>query len=137
MSYITERDVRLYMMDSTAADHLLQPDIIFTSEDIADAMRITARKYNSIRPYVHNVRGDQLPDVNNLFFDGIAASLLEVKLCNLSFEDVEYSAGNVTHSDNTLKNLGPLISMYNERFVKAATELKITMNMANAFGQIG
>lgn len=136
---LTEQDVRHYMMDRTAADHLVLPDIAFTPEDIAFAMKVTARKFNSIRPYVMNVNPNSLPDNTTLFLDGVAATLYEMKRGNASLNDMDYNAGGVSTSvqGNLLRNLDGLIRFHNERFINTATEMKISANLAQAYGPIG
>ena len=139
MSYITEQDVRDFMMDRTAADHILLPDVAFTSEEIARAMKTAARRFNSIPPYVITVHADSLPDDTNIFFDGIAAALLDLKRINASLNDMDYSAGNVTTSvqGKLLRNLETLIPIYEKRFAEMATYQKMTANLYEAFGTIG
>jgi hypothetical protein len=138
-SYITERDVRLYMMDRSAADHIVLPDVAWTSEEIQEAMKIAARKYNGMRPMCHTVQANQLPDWYNFFFDAIAASLLEIKVLNASMNDVDYQGGNISASvqGKLIQNLRPLIDFYNRRFSEQATAYKLSINLQDAFGQIG
>ncbi len=139
MSFITEQDVREEMRDRTAADHLVLPDIAFTSEDIAQAMRKATRRFNSIRPYVVCVEANKLPDRNNIFFDGIAWALLEGLLLNSSMNDMDYTAGNVTASvqGKLVGNLEKLAAKYEKRFVEDATALKISTNLLGCYGQLG
>ena len=138
-SYITEKDVRDYIMDRAAMDHIVLPDLAFTSEEIMTAMKTAARRYNSIRPYVDYVKPDKLPDNIGLFFDGITAALFETMRINASLNDMDYQAGNVTASVKgvLLKNLAPLIDFYNKRFVEEATQRKLSINLQAAYGQIG
>lgn len=139
MSYITEQDIRDFMMDRTAEDHLLLADVAFTSEDIARAMKTTARRFNSLQPYTVTVQADRLPDDTNIFFDGIAAALLDLKRINASLNDMDYSAGNVQASvqGNLIKNLSGLIPVYEARFKEAASAIKISVNLDAAYGSLG
>jgi hypothetical protein len=139
MSFITEQDIREEMRDRSAADHLVLPDIAFTSEDIAHAMRKAARRFNSIRPYVISVEAHKLPDRDNIFFDGIAWALLEGWLLNAGINDLDYTAGNVQASvqGKLVGNLEKLATKYEKRFVEDATALKISTNLVAAYGQIG
>ena len=139
MGYITEREVREEMRDRSASDHILLPDIAFTSEDIHSAMRSTARKFNSIAPYCITADPDHLSDFNNMFFDGIAATLLGRMLLNTSMNDMDYTAGNVqaSVSGTFIKNVAPLVATYEKRFIELATQYKTAANLAQAFGQIG
>lgn len=137
--YITEQDVREDMMDRTYADHLLLPDVAFTAEDIAYAMRKAARRFNSIQPYVCTVEPHRLSAKTNLFFDGIAWALLERWLLNASMNEMDYSAGNVTASvqGKLVGNLEKMVKLYQDRFITTATEMKVSINLNNAFGEIG
>ena len=139
MSFITEQDVRDFMMDRTAEDHILLPDVAFTSEEIARAMKTAARRFNSIQPYSMTVQADRLPDDTNIFFDGIAAALLDLKRINASLNDMDYTAGNVQASiqGSLLKNLAGLIPVYEARFKEAATAIKISTNLDYAYGSLG
>lgn len=136
---ITEQDVRLYLLDRTVADHLVLPDIAFTTEEIEFAMKTAARRYNSIRPYIDYAEHDNLMDTTNLFLDGIAGALFDMKRSNAALNDVDYAAGGVTANvqGNLLKNAEAAAAFFNERFQKEASELKIARNLQHAFGQIG
>jgi hypothetical protein len=139
MSFITEQDVREEMRDRSASDHIVLPDVAFTSEDIAYAMRKVARRFNSIRPFVLTVEATRLPDFNNVFFDGIAWALLEGMRLNASMNDMDYSAGNVQSSvqGKLVSNLDKLVPMYERRFLEDATSMKLAANLEDAYGQVG
>lgn len=136
---ITEQDVRMFLLDRTVDDHLVLPDIAFTSEEIAFAMKTAARRYNSIRPYVDYADPSNLQDTTNLFLDGIAGALFDMKRVNAGLNDMEYSAGNVSTNvqGNLAKNAEAVAAFFNERFTREATELKVARNLQHAFGQIG
>lgn len=136
---ITERDVRMYLLDRTVDDHLVLPDVAFTPEEIAFAMVTAARRYNSVRPYVDYVTPDNLPGTTNLFLDGIAGALFDMKRANASLNDVDYAAGNMTANvnGNMLKNTEAVAAFFNERFQREASELKISRNLQHASGRIG
>ena len=137
--YITEQDVREDMKDRSFEDHLLLPDVAFTPEDIAYAMKKAARKFNSIQPYVCTVEPHKLSARTNVFFDGIAWALLERWLLNASLNEMDYSAGNVTASTQgkLIGNLEKMVKNYREQFITVATEMKVSINLNNAFGEIG
>lgn len=137
--YITERDVREEMRDRSAAEHLTLTDVAFSSEDIAHAMRKTARRFNSLRPYVLTVTPETLSGNTNVFFDGIAWALLEGLRLNAGLNDLDYSAGNVSASvqGKLIANLERMIPIYEKRFVEEASAMKLAINLSHAFGQIG
>lgn len=134
---ITERDVRFYLKDRTADDHILLPDIAFTSEDIAEAMKIAARRYNSVRPYVDYADPTNLPDTTNMFLDGIAGALFDILQVNYALNDIDYNAGSVQVHDNLLKNSKELADYFNKRFIETATQIKVARNLQQAYGSIG
>ena len=137
--YITEQDVREDMKDRSFEDHLLLPDVAFTPEDIAYAMKKASRKFNSIQPYACTVEPHKLSARTNVFFDGIAWALLERWLLNASLNEMDYSAGNVTASTQgkLIGNLEKMVKNYREQFITVATEMKVSINLNNAFGEIG
>lgn len=136
---ITERDVRFFIRDRSAADHIVLPDVAFTSEEIAFAMKLTAMKFNSTRPYSITVQPHALPDDTTLFLDGVAATLFEMMRSNAALNDVDYSVGGETVNvqGNLLRNLEKLIEFHGNRFLTLATELKLSANLAAAFGPVG
>jgi len=136
---VTEADVRDYVRDRSAVDHDAFPDIVFTSQDIAQAMRTCARRFNSIHPQVCIVQPDRLPGDTNMFLDGVAWALLENWLTNLSMNDVEYSAGNVSVKVNgtLINNIGAIIKNFSARFEEEAKLTKTRINLSHAYGPIG
>jgi len=138
-NYITIADVREEMMDRTADDHLVLADLAFTDEDITWAMKACARKFNSIRPYVVQADYEKLPINSSIFADGIAWALYRRWHRNVSVNDYDYSAGGVSANvqGNLLRNLVAIRDKTEQDFVQAATELKIHINLNDAWGQIG
>lgn len=129
----------MYIIDRTVDDHLVLPDVAFSPEQIAFAMKTAARRYNSIRPYVDYVQPNNLPGDTNLFLDGIAGALFDMLRTNAGLNDMEYAAGNVTANiqGGLAKNAEAIAAFYNDRFTREATELKLSRNLQHAFGQIG
>ena len=129
----------MYLLDRTVDDHTTRPDVVFTPEQISFAMVTAARRYNSVRPYVDYVQPDNLPGDTNLFLDGIAGALFDMLRANTSLNDIDYAAGNVTANvnGNLLKNAEASAAFHNDRFMREASELKISRNLQHAFGRIG
>ena len=138
-TYITEDDVRDYMLDRTAADHELFTDVVWKSEDIARAMKTAAREFNSIPPFVMRVDPGRLPGDTNVFLDGIAVALLRRMRTNDGLNDLAYSAGSVKVdiTATRIQHLDRMIAMYDERFQSRAKEIKRAANLRQAFGAIG
>lgn len=136
---ITEQDVRMFLLDRTVDDHTTRADVVFTPEQISFAMVTAARRYNSVRPYVDYVQPDNLPGDTNLFLDGIAGALFDMLRANAGFNDIDYAAGNMTANvnGNLLKNAEASAAFHNDRFMREASELKISRNLQHAFGRIG
>ncbi len=137
--YITVADVREDMLDRTAEDHLVLIDLAFTDLDIEWAMKNSARKFNSIKPLGFSVTWDKLPLNSSVFMDGVAWSLVRRWHRNVSMNDYDYSAGGVQASvqGSLRKNLEALMLKLEKDFIEAATDLKVTVNLEGAWGQIG
>jgi len=138
-SYITEEDVRNYILDRTLEDNELQLDLTFSPEDISNAMVRAARDYNSLPPFVGGVEASKLPNDTNMFLDGIAAQLYISRLSKLSRNDMDYTAGNVTTNivQKQIGHLQNLIKMHRDFFREAALAQKVFINHSLAWGQIG
>ena len=138
-NYITVADVREDMMDRMAEDHLVLTDLAFTDADIQWAMQACARKFNSLKPMCGSVTAETLPLNSSVFLDGVAWALVRRWHRNVSFNDYQYSAGGVSANvqGNLLRNLENLRNKLEQEFVQGATDLKITINIDGAFGQIG
>jgi hypothetical protein len=139
MACITKEDVREEMMDRTAADNLVLPDLAFTDDDIVWAMKKAARKFNMVRPYVVRVESTCLPATLDFFYDGIAWALYRRWLGNVLVNDEDYSAGGVQASvqGKLAANLDKLVKEVGKEFVDAATEYKLHINLNDAFGRVG
>lgn len=139
---ITEQDIRDYIRDNVEADNpLLAGELRYTPKQISQAMRTAAREFNTVPPIgVLPVDPERLPDDTNIFFDGITVALLRQSLVFEAANDVQVTGGNVNVSlgatqINHLKTI--LIPMFEERFRRAATDVKVAANLRNAFGSIG
>lgn len=137
--YITIAEVREDILDRTAEDHLVISDLAFTDDDITWAMKACARKFNSIPPLCWSVTWDCLTQTTNVFYDGIAWALFRRWMRNASINDFQYSAGGVTSNvqGSLLTNLERTVAKLEKEFVETATNLKIAINIADAFGPIG
>lgn len=138
-NYIVIADVREEMLDRQAEDHLVLADLAFTDDDITWAMKACARKFNSIQPYSVSACYDKLPVNSSVFMDGIAWALIRRWHRNVSMNDYDYNAGGVTANvqGSLLANLERLRDRLEQEFMQRATELKVHINLNNAYGQIG
>ncbi len=142
MSFVTQEEVRSYMMDRVESDNpLLAGELRYTPEEIFGAMKTASREYNSVPPlFVSEVTPDRLPDDTNIFFDAIAAALLRATLVKLAANDIQVQAGNVTTQIEGLQInhiKGTLLPMFDQRFRDAAVQYKQAVNLASVFGNIG
>ncbi len=137
--FLTEADVRNFILDRTIMDNELQMDLTFSAEEIGDAMMRAAREFNSTPPYVMEVHPTALPGESNLFLYGTAAQLYLSRIAKLSRNDVDYSAGNITTNivNKQIAHLKDLYKLNQEEFKLQATQMKIAYNVRSCFGQVG
>ncbi len=139
MGLISKQDVRQYLVDNSADDNPLLLDLAYTDDDLAAAMKSAAREFNSITPYSISVAPDALPDDTNVFFDAITASLLRMSLLQKTRNDITHQAGNVSVQVDSvyIGHLRSLIPLFDERFRKAAFDIKLARNLNDGFGAVG
>jgi glutathionylspermidine synthase len=138
-SNITEDDVRMFMLDRSAADNDLDGDLSFSSEEIADAMDRAAREYNSVPPLVSNIRAQHMNKDTNMFLDAIAQQLYISAVAKLKRNDIDYTAGGVgTNLEaKRIDHYMKLIALHGERFREAAQNIKVAQNLRSAFRHFG
>lgn len=137
--YITLEDVRNFVQDRDLNDNELQLDLTFSDEEIMDAMKRSAREYNSISPFVGNVQADQLCADTNMFLDAIAYQLYLSRHAKLARNDMDYAAGSITTNivQKQLAHFKELIPMHQTRFERAVKDHKLYIQINSAWGQIG
>lgn len=137
--YLTEEDVRNFILDRTIMDNELQLDLTFSAEEIGDAMMRAAREFNSMAPYVMEVHPSALPGDSNLFLYGTAAQLYLSRISKLSRNDVDYAAGNITTNivGKQIQHLKDLYKLNQEEFKLQGTQMKVAMNVRATFGAVG
>lgn len=137
--YITEEDVRNFILDRTIEDNELQLDLTYSSEEVADAMMRAARDFNSLPPFVCTVHPGALPGDTNVFLYGTAYQLFLSRISKLSRNDIDYTAGNVGTNPvaKQIAHLKDLAKLMKEEFTTQAQHLKVAINVRETFGQIG
>lgn len=138
--YLTHDDVRNFMLDRSIEDNLIDRDLAFSDEEIADAMRRCARDYNAIPPYgVSGARGDRLPGNSTLFLYGVAKQLYLSALQKLMRNDIDYTAGNVTTSltAKRIEHYTNLVKLMDTEFKTIALAVKKNINIRKFMGKIG
>ncbi len=137
--YIQVDDVRNSVLDRTAEDNELYMALVFTTEDIEDAMRRAAREYNSVPPLINTVYWNQLPAHTNIFLDATVLHLYLSRLAKLQRNDIEYTSGGVEVAleKKQIAHLKDSIPMYRDRFLDAAKAEKLSLNIRRGFGRVG
>ena len=127
-------DVRSFMFDRTLDDNPLALDLTFSDEEINNAMRFAAMRYNETTPYVDHANAAYLP-YGMMFLNGIAYGLYLQKLQAVSREDITYSAGNMTIDaiKPQVQHLTNFVKLFKDEFERMAKERKLSINIANAF----
>jgi len=131
MSVITSEDVRNFILDRQASDNMLDMDLSFSPEEIADAMKRAAREANSVPPYSILVHPDALPGDTNVFLYATAAQLYLTKIQNLVRNDVEYTAGGVSASASgpQIKALQGLVEKLGAMWLEQWRPIKLANNL--------
>jgi len=140
MGYVTPDEVRHYIEDRNAEDNDFDNDLSFSNEEIQVAMRRAARAYNSILPLgVDVVTPDKMPDVTEMFFDGVIWKLYSARLARLGRNDFDFNAGDVDVSPETkrIAFFGREAKAAEERFKEAAQDVKGTINISSGYGPVG
>lgn len=138
--YVTEDDVRHYLLDIQVRNNLLDLDLQISGPEIMSAMQSAAREFNGLQPYSVNVSATALPKVNNMFLDAIAYFIYLQKLAYERERDVPYTAGGsvgVELGARRIKHYQEAMQIYMQRFTQAAVAYKRTINSNRGWGQIG
>ena len=136
MAYITPEDVRNFMWDRTVQDNDLIIDLAFSEEEILGAMYRAAREFIIVPPYVVQVTAEMLDGSTNIFLDAVAQQLYISELSRLMRNDIDYTAGGVSTNlvAKRINHLKELIKIHGDRFRQATQDIKVTINIHEAFG---
>lgn len=138
--YVTEDDVRHYLLDIQVRNNILDLDLQISGPEIMSAMQSAAREFNGLQPYSITVRANALPKVNNMFLDAIAYFIYLQKLAYERERDVPYTAGGsvgVELGARRIKHYQEAMQIHMQRFTQAAVAYKRTVNSNQGWGQIG
>ena len=128
------QDVRDFIFDRTLDDNQIALDLVFSDEEITNAMRFAAMRYNETTPYVDTINPAYVP-YGMMFLNGIAYGLYLSKLQSLSRQDLTYQAGNMT-IDAIKPQIGHLqnyVKLFKEDFERMVKERKLSINISNCF----
>jgi len=135
MSFITNEDVRLYILDRSIEDNDLDLDLSFSDQEIASAMQRASRAWNSIPPFVSQVIWPHLPADTNVFLDATAEQLYLSLISKLQRNDIDYTAGGVGTNivSKRIEHLKWQIKECRERWMAVARDIKVTRNINQAY----
>lgn len=140
LNYITNDDVRMFILDDTVERNDLDMDLSFSDEEVERAMLRAGREYNSITPIgVGSVDPRALPNDTNIFLDATAEQLYLSKLAQLSRNDMDYETGGVSINAERVRiqHFKELIKLHRERWYSRAKEAKMSINIRYAYGRVG
>jgi hypothetical protein len=139
-SCLNSEHVRLFLLDRSVQDNVLELDLAFSDPEILDAMNNCARDYNSIPPLgVSTVSGNLLPGNSTLFLNGTCKWLYLSALQKLMRNDMDFDVGGVKASieSKRIEHFTNLVKLFGEEFQSQARTLKRAMNLRLAFGPVG
>lgn len=139
MSHIKIDDVRDYILDRCAEDNQLYLDVVFSGDEIQNAMKRAAREYNSVPPLISTVHWEHLDDSTNLFLDAIVAHLYISRISQLQRNDIKHDVGGVSVDleQRQIEYMTKMIPFFLDRFKEATHARKLTANLRAAYGRIG
>jgi hypothetical protein len=137
LGQIDVQDVREFIWDRTIADNPIDLDLVFSDDEITNAMRWAAMKYNETPPYVDKVNAAYLP-YGMLFLNGVAASLYLSKLLLDSRPDIEYQSGSMTIDvyKRKLDHLKNFAAVFKTDFETMIRERKVSINVHSYFRRL-
>lgn len=136
MSYVTADSIRSFIRDRSADDNDLELDLMFTDEEILDAMKSAARAYNSIPPLgVSSANPDRLPDNTNLFYHATAEYLFRTWVTGMRRNDMDYTAGGVAANlvRRRIEHMQNEIKEHRELWEREARDRKNYINLNRAY----
>ena len=135
---VTDSDVRNFLLDRSISDNIVDLDLSFSAEEIANARRSAIRHYNAFPPQDVDCNISAINDPH-IYMLGICYYLHLSKFANLSRNHVEYTAGGMTASlsGTRLKTYQNLIQLYKSEFENAASSRKKNINIMGFYGRIG
>jgi hypothetical protein len=138
--YVTEDDVRHYLLDIQARNNVLDLDVQISGPEIMSAMQSAAREFNGLQPYSIKYSASALPKENNMFLDAIAYFVYLQKLAYERERDVPYTAGGsvgVELGARRIKHFTEAMQIHMQRFQQTAIAYKRSINSNRGWGRIG
>jgi hypothetical protein len=130
---ITEKDVRLFMMDKPELNPLLR-GVRWSPEEIDAALVHTISFFNESPPLIVYYTAENFPYRFTLLI-GVAGHLLRSAAINQASNNLTYQVDGVTVNDNDKADIfAKLGQQYWEDFKTQVTNIKVAHNIASAFG---
>lgn len=128
-------DVRAFLLDRAATDNPLLMDLAYSDEEINRAKRFACMSFNAITPYVYNLSPEFIPFADIMMLHGVVYHLYLSKVAQLSRQDVDHTAGNMTVdvTKRQIANLQALLALHKKEFETMAKQRKVTYNISQAF----
>jgi hypothetical protein len=133
IAQITETDIRTFCMDRKELNSLLR-GVRWSTEDIDNALNRCTDFFNETAPFVVSFTPQTFPYRYTLLI-GVAGHLLRSASINEASNQLDYSADGVTVQDkNKAQIFASIGNQFWEEFKDKVVNIKITINVANAFG---
>lgn len=139
-SSLTPNDMRMFTLDTSAQNNLLDLDLTWSEQEILEAMRRCALMWNGIPPQSVTMRVDPLSlPAEYVFMAGTAYQMYLAKLQQYQRGDLEYAIGGVQTNifGKRIAHFQQNLAMLRDEFVQLTSAQKANQNMANAWGAIG
>lgn len=134
---ITEKDIRLFLMDVPQLNPLLQ-GVRWTAEDIDNAIVNVLDYYNSTAPFTGRSYSVETFPYRYLLLIGTAGMLLRSASINEASNQFEYSVDGVQVQDkNKAQLFAQMGQQYWEEFKDQAKQLKLNQAASQLFSTIG
>lgn len=134
---LTEKDVRIFLMDKPELNPLLQ-GVRWSAEDIDKAMMMTVDFFNTIMPPTGNSYTVENFPFAHIMMLGTTGYLLKSAAVNQASNNITYMLDGVQVNDNDKADIFmKLGNDYWTEFKELATNTKLNQNVALYFGHYG
>ena len=131
-------DMRNFIWDRTIEDNPIELDLSFSDTEIGHAFRFAALQYNSIPPYIGTIRGPGDVTDNRLTYSvllAVAYHLFLAKAAQLSRQDIDYTAGNMTvdFTKRRIEYLTKWAKAFKDESMQGMQAYKLMVNINSGF----
>lgn len=129
-------DIRHMILDRLVEDNMIDLDLTFSDEEILNAYRHAANKYNSIHPRVGNPGGVYTFGSPHVRAMGVIYMLYLSAIQRMSRNVVSYESGGVTvnQDQQQLEYMKQNAAYYREEFETGSVMEKKAANMSQGYG---